>query len=251
MNKIRTAIIGVLLSAVTVIHAQTVTSTSAGLSLSFGGVTVPAIAGTPITIDGQTLLIATNASGGYTVVTYGTYGATNFTPPTTLGGVGTFVQNAVENNNAANISYYSTNGEWDVSLGAAYAQNSGNAAVQLSIEKYGIIKAWPQASLGLAVLEGNQNGQNGTAAGYGFVDYRKPIGDVAFIFGGGGGYDNFTGKPMLILKGEVEYRQNKHIGEFAGAGYDLEGFGKTKTQVGSSVSNPSGLVVAGGIRCAF
>lgn len=251
MNKTKSLLIGIALLTAMVIHAQTVITTPTGLSLSFSGVTVPAIAGTPITINGQTLLIATNASGGYTVVTYGAYGTNSFTPPNTLGGVVAFTQNAVQNNNPENIGYYSTNGEWDVSLGAAYAQNSGAAAVQLAIERYGVIPSWPNASLGLAVLEGNQNGQNGTAAGYGFIDYRHPIGDVALIVGLGGGYDNFTGKPMAIAKAEVEYRQNKHLGEFAGVGYDFEGLGTTKSQTGATLNNPSGLVVAGGIRCAF
>jgi len=249
MNKIRTAIIGVLLSAVTVIHAQTVTSTSAGLSLSFGGVTVPAIAGTPITINGQTLLIATNASGGYTVVTYGAAGTNSFTPPNTLTEAGTWVQQALQNNNPNNKDYYSTNGEWDVSLGAAYAQNSGQAAAVLEVERYGVFS--PNLGLGLGVLEGNQAGQNGTAAAYGMVDYRHPIGDVAFIGGLFAGYDNYTGHIMGGPKVKVEYRMNPHIASWVSVAYDIEGFGKTMTQVGTTISDPSGLLICGGLTYAF
>jgi hypothetical protein len=36
-----------------------------------------------------------------------------------------------------------------------------------------------------------------------------------------------------------------------GVGYDFEGFGKTKTAAGSTVSNPSGIIIGGGIRYAF
>lgn len=220
-------------------------------TINWNGITLPAITGTPITVNGQTLLIETNASGGYTVSTFGPQGTNSFTPPTSITGVAQFVQNAVQNNNAANIGYYSTNGEWDLSVGGVFAQNSGGAAAQLSLERYGVIKAWPNFGLGAAVLEGNQAGQNGTAAAYAFGDYRHPIGDVAISVGLGAGYDNYTSNPMGVAKVEIEYRQNKHLGEFVGVGYDFEGFGKTKTATGGAVSNPSGIIIGGGIRYAF
>jgi hypothetical protein len=251
MNK-KILRIGIALVAM-VTHLEAQTAIINNGQITFGGITfqVPAIVNTPITINGQTLLITTNASGGYTVSTSGPAGTNSFTPPTTMADAVAFAKSAVENNNPANISYYSTNGEWDLSVGGVFAQNSGQAAAQLSIERYGLIKAWPQFALGSAVLEGNQAGQNGTAAAYGFIDYRHPIGDVAFSFGVGGGYDNYTSKPMGIAKIEVEYRQNRHLGEFVGVGYDFEGFGNTKTAVGTTISNPSGLIIGGGIRYAF
>lgn len=242
MFKKLTSILAIALIAA-VSYAQSPPSPAATPPLGtfvWNGMTLPAIVGTPITVNGQTLIIETNASGGYTVTTYGPNGTNSFTPPRDLGGLATFVQNAVQNNNAANIGYYSTNGEWDVSIGAAFAQNSGQAAAQISIERYGVLKAWPNVSLGAAVLEGNANGQSGTAGAYAFADYRRPIGDVAFIGGIGGGYDNYNKSPMGIVKAEVEYRQNRHLGEYVGAGYAFEG-GKSDR----------GLIIGGGIRYAF
>lgn len=242
--------VGICLLGLLALPFSATAQTSLG-TINWNGITLPAIVGTPITVNGQTLIIETNASGGYTVTTFGPNGTNSFTPPTTISGVAQFVQNAVQNNNAANIGYYSTNGEWDLSVGGVFAQNSGQAAAQLSLERYGVIKKWPNFGIGAAVLEGNQAGQNGTAAAYAFGDYRKPIGDVAFSFGLGAGYDNYTGNPMGIAKIEVEYRQSRHLGEFVGVGYDFEGFGKTKTAVGTTVSNPSGIIIGGGIRYAF
>lgn len=220
-------------------------------TIVFNGIKIPAIIGTPITVQGQTITIQTNASGDFTIVTSGPNGTNSITPPHDLSGAMQFVQNAVEKNNPANIGYYPTNGEWVLSVAGVFAQNSGQAAAQLSIEKYGIIPKWANLSLGVAVLEGNQNGQNGTAAAYAFGDYRRPIGDVAFSIGLGGGYDNYTGRPMGIVKIEVEYRSSKNLGEFVGVGYDCEGFGSTKTAVGTTISDPSGLTIGGGIRYSF
>lgn len=222
-------------------HAQSAppVSPAAGTVL-FNGIQLPAIIGTPITVNGQTLLITTNASGGYTVQTSGPNGTNSFAVPQNITGVEAFVQNAVNHNNPANIGFYSTNGEWDLSIGGAFAQNSGQAAAQLSIERYGVIPQWPNVSLGAAVLEGNANGQNGTAGAYAFTDYRRPIGDVAFIGGIGAGYDNYNKSFMGVARAEVEYRQNRHLGEYVGVGYAFEG---SKTD--------RGLILGGGIRYAF
>lgn len=218
-------------------HAQT---SAPNPTIQWNGLTLPAIVGTPITVNGQTLLIETNQSGGYTITTFGPQGTNSFTPPTTVAGATTLAEQFVNANNPANLSYYSTNGEWDLSVGGVFAQNSGQAAAQLSIERYGVIPSLPNLSLGAAVLEGNASGQSGTAGGYGFVDYRRPIGDVAFIGGLGGGYDNYNKSFMGVAKVEIEYRQNRHLGEYVGVGYAFEG---TQTD--------RGLMVGGGIRYAF
>jgi len=196
--------------------------------------------GQPFTLNGQTFVIETNASGGLTIITTGPAGTNTVTPPTTLAGATSRAEEFVNANNPANISYYSTNGEWDLSVGGVFAQNSGQAAAQLSIERYGVIKSLPNLSLGASVLEGNASGQSGTAGGYGFVDYRRPIGDVAFVAGLGAGYDNYNKSFMGVAKVEVEYRQNRHLGEYVGVGYAFEG-----------IQNDRGLMIGGGIRYAF
>lgn len=242
------AFIGIVFMAV-VTHAQT-PAPNLG-TIQWNGMTLPAIVGTPITVNGQTLIIETNQMGGYTISTFGPQGTNSITPPTTLAGVGTQVERWIQNNNTANSGYYSTNGEWDISLGAAYSQNSGQAAAVLEAERYGLIKSLPNFGLGLGVLEGNQNGQNGTAAGFALFDYRHPIGDVAFVGGLFGGYDNYTARPMGGPKVKVEYRMNPHIGSWVSVAYDIEGFGRTKTQVGTTISDPSGLIISGGLTYAF
>jgi len=246
MFKKLISILGVALFAATV-HAQPISVNNG--QITFGGVTlkVPDIINQPITIQGQTLLVQTNQSGGYNISTYGAAGNLTNTPPQTMPDAFARAKAYVEENNPANIGFYPTNGEWNFSVAGVFAQNSGQAAAQISIEHY----FNQNLGLGAAVLEGNQNGQNGTAAAYFYGSYRKPIGDTAFIGSLGGGYDNYTGKPMGIAKIEVEHRQSAHLSEFVGVGYDFEGFGKTKTQVNTTISNPSGLIVGGGIRYSF
>src|SRR6185312_1984392 len=105
-------------------------------TIQWNGVTLPAIVGTPITVNGQTLIIETNQSGGYTITTYGPNGTNSVTPPMTMADAAARAGQFVNANNPANISYYSTNGEWDLSVGGVFAQNSGQAAAQLTLERY-------------------------------------------------------------------------------------------------------------------
>jgi hypothetical protein len=193
-----------------------VLSPSASIGEQIGTI-VPNI-GQLFTVNGQTFLISTNPSGGLSITTTGPAGTNTVTPPTSLAGAFSRAQEFVNANMPGNIGYYSTNGEWDVSVGGVFAQNSGQAAAQLSIERYGVFKSLPNLSLGAAVLEGNDQGKSGTAGGYVFVDYRRPIGDVAFVAGLGGGYDIYNRSPMGIVKIEIEYRQNKHLGRIRGRG---------------------------------
>jgi hypothetical protein len=218
-------------------------------TVTFGGVTlkVPDILGQQVTIQGQTLLVVTNQSGGYNISTWGAAGSLTNTPPQTMADAFALAKDYVQENNPANVGYYPTNGEWNFSVAGVFAQNSGQAAAQISVEHY-FNQNW---GLGAAVLEGNQNGQNGTAAAYAYGYYRKPIGDTALIGSLGGGYDNYTSKPMGIVKIEVEHRQSAHLSEFVGVGYDFEGFGKTKTQANTTISDPSGIIVGGGVRYSF
>jgi len=247
MNTKRLILIGVAALLATVSQAQPVVISNG--QVTFGGVTlqVPAIINTPITIQGQTLLITTNQSGGYNITTSGAYGSNSVTAPQTMQEAFGKAKDYVSENNPANIGFYPTNGEWNFSVAGVFAQNSGQAAAQISVEKY----FNQNLGIGGAVLEGNQNGVNGTAAAYAYGSYRKPIGDTAFIGSLGGGYDNYTSRPMGIAKIEVEHRQSAHLAEFVGVGYDFEGFSKTKTQASTTIQNPSGIIVGGGIRYAF
>jgi hypothetical protein len=202
--------------------------------------------GTPATINGQTFLVTTNASGGYVIASTGPNGSLTVTPPTTLNGAYTSAQEFINANNPTNADLYGTN-ELVARLGTVYLQNSGQAVVEIGVEKYGWFD--PNIGLGAALFQGNQNGKSGTAGGVGFIDYRKVIGDVSAQIGIGGGYDNWNASAMGVIKADIEYRQNKHLGEYVGVGYAIE-----KGSFGASSGadpNKGGLMVRGGINYAF
>jgi hypothetical protein len=202
--------------------------------------------GSPATINGQTFLVTTNASGGYVIASTGPNGNLTVTPPTTLNGALSTAQGFINANNPTNASFYGTN-ELVARVGAVYLQNYGQSVVEIGVEKYGLLKSVPQIGLGAALFQGNRNGSSGTAGGVGFLDYRKVIGDVSAQVGIGGGYDNWNQQPMGAVKFDVELRQNAHLGEYVGIGYGLEkGFSNA-----SSAQTGGGLMVRGGINYAF
>lgn len=206
--------------------------------------------GQPATINGQTFIVTTNASGGYTVTTTGPNGSLTVTPATTLGGTLNTVEQYVNANNPTNADYYGTN-EIVASVGAVYLQNNGQAAVDVGIQKYGLLSAWPNFSVGADLYQGNKSGQSGTAGAAGWIGYRKIIGDVSAQVGIGGGYDNWNSSGFAAVRVEVEYRQNAHLGEYVGVGYALEGTSFSKTTSSQASANNGGLMVGGGIRYAF
>lgn len=204
------------------------------------GVTI----GQPFQLNGQTFVIETNLFGQYIVITSGPAGSLTNTPPISLQDFITQAQGMIAANNPANKGYYTN--ELEFQVGAVYVQNTGQAAAKLSIEKWGAFNVVPQEiGFGAALLEGNANGQHGTAGGYAFADYRKIIGDVAGKIGLGGGYDNLNASAMGIVQAEVEYRMSNHIGTYVGVGYALEKKGLTKSSQGG------GLIIGGGISYSF
>ncbi len=239
MKKILILVAATLLSAAICARAQTASPTDVLTSL-LNKQLVPL--DTPITIQGQTFVVTTNQTGGYTFISYGVGGSVTNTQPTNLTGFGQFVADAVKNNNPALKTYYNTN-ELIGSLGAVYVQNSGQAAVKVSVEKYGLIKSLPSWAVGAAVLQGNNNGKSSTAGAYGFVNYRRVIGDVAAELGVGGGYDNWNEQPMGVVQFEVEKRISQNLGTYAGLGYALEPKAKS--------GNGGGMIVGGGVRYSF
>ena len=238
MNKIQSLLAVALLSLAGVcIQAQT---TTAQLSALLDQHLVPL--NTPVTIGSQTFLVLTNASGGYTFVSYGAAGSVTNTPPTTITGVAQQAEQMVASNDPSLAGYYSTN-ELVGSLGAVYVQNSGQGAVKVSIEDYGLVGSLPSWALGAAVLQGNNGGKSSTAGGYAFVDYRRIIGSVAAELGVGGGYDNWNTEPMGLVQFEVEKRTSKNLGYYVGLGYALE--------PRSNSGNGGGLIAGGGVRYSF
>ena len=223
------------------VRAQSLSLASVETLLKDGVITI----GQPVTIQGQTFLVSTNAQGNYVIFTQGTGGTATVTPPTTTGQALAQAQAMVAANNPTNASFYGTN-EIVGRVGAVYLQNSGQAVVEIGVEKYGWFS--PNIGVGAALFQGNASGQSGTAGACGFVDYRRVIGDVSFQVGGGGGYDNWNRSWMGVIKADVELRQNAHLGEFVGVGYALE---KDAFGGGSATANKGGLMVRGCVNYAF
>jgi hypothetical protein len=204
--------------------------------------------GQPFTVNGVTALVTTNAAGNMVISVNSPNGSLTTTPPTTVAGALSTAEQYVNANNPTNASFYGTN-ELVARVGAVYLQNSGQAVVELGAEKYGLFKSVPQIGLGAALFQGNSTGKSGTAGACGFMDYRKIIGDVSAQIGIGGGYDNWNSSAMGVVKMDVEYRQNAHLGEYVGVGYAVEKgtFGAS----GGADPNKGGLMVRGGINYAF
>jgi hypothetical protein len=225
------------------IQAQSLSLSSITSLLKDGVITI----GQPVTIKGQTFTVNTNSDGIYVITTSGVGGTATVTPPTTSEEALAKMEAMMEANNPTNRDYYGTN-ELVARVGAVYLQNSGQAVVEIGIEKYGLLSSIPQLGVGAALFQGNNNGKSGTAGACGFVDYRKIIGDVSAQVGIGGGYDNWNASWMGVVKADVELRQNHHIGEFVGVGYALE---KTAFTSNTSTANKGGLMVRGGVNYAF
>lgn len=199
---------------------------------------IPPIIGTPVTYQGQTFLVSTNASGGLQVYTYGVNGTNVVTVPATADQAFEVANAWIRANNPANITYYGSN-EITARIGGGYLQNSGQAVAVIALDKYGTF-GWSNVGFGAGVLQGNNAGKSGTAGAYGEAVYRRPIGDVAAIAGVGGGWDNWNGKPFVMLKAGLEYRQNAHLGEFLDAIYAYEGNEEDR-----------GLIIMAGVTYAF
>jgi len=223
-------------------HAQVISVASIQTLLKDGIITI----GQPATVNGQTFLVTTNSSGGYNIQTTGPSGNLSVAPPTTPAAALATAQQYVNENNPTNSDFYGTN-ELVARVGAVYLQNYGQSVIEIGVEKYGLLPSAPQLGIGGALFQGNRNGSSATAGGCGFIDYRKIIGDVSAQIGGGGGYDNWSQQPMALVKLDIEYRQNKHLGEYVGIAYGLEkGFSNA-----SSAGTGGGLMVRGGINYAF
>jgi hypothetical protein len=202
--------------------------------------------GQPSTINGVTGIVNVNSNGVYVITVLGSdvpNGSLTYTPPNTTSSAIAEAEAMLRANNPTNRGYYGTN-ELVVRLAADYLQNSGQAVVEIGLEKYGLLKSMPQFGIGAALFQGTRAGYSGTAGACGFVDYRKILGDVSLQVGLGGGYDNWNRKFMALVKLDLELRQNTNIGEFVRVAYAYEP---------GSLSNSSlgGLIIGGGINYSF
>lgn len=140
-------------------------------------------------------------------------------------------------NDASITNLYATK-EVQVRLGAVYSQQDGDAAALLSLQQVGLIAK--DVGFGFSIAEKN----SGTAAFWGFLSYRKPLGNVCGSVFAGAGFDKERSSPMGVIGGQVEYRLNSHVGSFVSLGYALEDFN-------NSSSNGRGLILGGGVTYNF
>ena len=69
----------------------------------------------------------------------------------------------VASNNKSNAGFYGTN-EIVGSLGAVYLQNSGQAALKISVEKYGLVKSLPSWSAARPSCKGTRTARTAPPA---------------------------------------------------------------------------------------
>lgn len=201
--------------------------------------------GEPLNINGTSYLATTNASGGYTFTITKGESSLSFTPPTTAQGALDQAQTWINENNPTNITFYGTN-DIEISLEAAYMQDSGSALIGLTAGKYGLIKPFPQIGVEAELFQGTLNGKQSTAGAVANLTYRKPIGDVAVTAALGAGYDNWSQKLVIDAKAEVEYRLNPHLSSFVDVRYNYEGI-----KAANDASSIGGLGIGGGVRYSF
>lgn len=168
--------------------------------------------------------------------------ATNAPEPKTLDDVVNELHSMIASNDETKTNLY-VDDEITIKLGGIYSQDTGEAGALFDVCKWGLIK---NVGVGAAVIEGNSGGQSGTAASYGYVAYRRIIGNVAGnVFAGfGADFTRKTGgkgstKAMGILGCEAEYRFTKNLASFVGAGYEIAGDTKR------------GIVAGGGFKYIF
>ena len=238
MKKIAIAYLFLFIAGLFAASAQTIGGQSIAALLNDQVIKI----GQPATINGETFTVTTNEAGNFIVTVSGATGSITVTPPTTPAQAFQQAGAMINENNPTNATFYGTN-EIVARVGAVYLQNSGQAVIEIGVEKYGLLKSMPQIGVGGALFQGNKNGQSGTAGACAFADYRKIIGDVSAQFGAGGGYDNWNSTFMGVVKADVELRQNAHLGEYVGVGYAIE--------PGNSNSGKGGLMVRGGVNYAF
>lgn len=154
-------------------------------------------------------------------------------PPVGIDGVGNAISGIVSKiDESVNLF---TPYEVEFRIGAAYVQKSGEAGTVLAIEKWDVLA--PNLGFG---IEAVQSGQD-AAAEFGYVAYRKVLGNVAGSLFVGGGYSEIDKRPMGVVGARLEYRTSKHLGIWTSVGEGIE----------FNSSNRRGLVTGAGITYSF
>lgn len=230
MKKLIAIIIGILT------FCSAINSPAQTIDLSNLINNTPNLVGKPITLNGQTFLVQTNADGHFIVSTIGTAGTNAFLVPASPDQAMQVAQQWISGNNPSEVTFYGTN-EMEFRVGAGYLQNSGSAVAVFGLEQF----MGQNYGLGIGILQGNQNGKSGTAGAYVEGLYRHPIGNVAVVAGIFGGYDNWNNRGFVGPKVGLENRSSAVLSEWLDCDYAWEG---------QSTSN-RGLFIAGGISYAF
>lgn len=127
--------------------------------------------------------------------------------------------------------------EVTVELGGVYVQKTGEGGVLLDVAK------WDLGFKGFGVGAQFIDSASQPAAEFGYLAYRKTLGNVAAWGFAGMGYNEIDKKLMGVVGLGLEHRSSKHISEFTKLGYGFEG--------GQSKDKKRGLVVGAGIQYSF
>lgn len=126
-------------------------------------------------------------------------------------------------------------GEIEVRLGGVYVQKTGEGGTLLAFEKWDVLT--PNLGFGAETVLSGQD----QAAEFGYIGYRKLLGDTAGIAFLGAGYNELDKEPLGVVGLRVERRTSKHLGIWASVSYGIE----------PKQTNSRGMIAGGGVSYSF
>jgi len=134
-------------------------------------------------------------------------------------------------------SNYFSLGEISIELGGVYVQKTGEGGVLLDVAK------WDVGIQGLGLGAQFVDSASQPAAEFGYLAYRKTLGNSAVWGFAGMGYNEIDKQLMGVIGLGLEHRSSKHISEFTKIGYAI--------QAKRTGDNSRGLVVGAGVQYNF
>ena len=130
-----------------------------------------------------------------------------------------------------------TDKEITLELGGVYVQKTGEGGVLLDVAKWDI--GFKGFGIGAQFIDSASQ----PAAEFGYLAYRKTLGNVAAWGFAGMGYNEIDRELMGVVGIGLEHRSSKHISEFTKFGYGI--------QPKRHGSDSRGMVVGAGVQYNF
>lgn len=128
--------------------------------------------------------------------------------------------------------------EVELATGGIYSQSTGEGGIALRVTDWG--RFVDHLGVGLETIQGSDQQSPATLASFGFLEYRKPIGNIAGSIFAGGGYDQLNSKPMGVIGARLCYRTTAHVGIWCSVGLAIEPSSKDR-----------GLIAGAGLSYSF